>query len=93
MLVTNEKACFSNLGCWTELYNFSLIKLALDQRSTWNSSDQLLFCFRNALIDTKYNSMRYFLSHNSSLLLTSSYIKCPNCGNVKYVKYIPNEQS
>lgn len=43
MLVTNEKACFPNFGCWTELYNFSLIKMALDQRSTWNPSDQLLF--------------------------------------------------
>lgn len=57
MLITNEKACFSNFGGWTELDNLSLLKMAIDQRSVRNLSDQLLFNFGNVSIDTMYNSM------------------------------------
>lgn len=90
MLVTNEKTCFSNLGCWTELYNFSLMKMDLHQRSTWNSNHQLLFYFGNVLIDITYDSI--FLSDNSSLTLTLRYIKFQNFENEKNTKYTPNEQ-
>lgn len=54
MLITNEKACFSNLGHWTGFNNLSLIKMALDQRSFGNLSDQSFFYFGNVLIDTMY---------------------------------------
>lgn len=60
MLVTNEKAWFLNLGGWIEVYNFSLMKMALDQRLVWKPSDQLLFYFGNILIDTMYNSMIWY---------------------------------
>lgn len=42
---------------WTKLCNFSLIKMALDQRPIGNPNDQSLFYFGKVLNDTMYNSV------------------------------------